>query len=75
VQLVEGSVTVKVYVPAVVIPVGLEEVEVNPPGPDQLYVTPAVVEPPVKFTLLTVHVKFNADPVDMFGIPALAVTT
>ena len=73
-QLDEGSVTVNVYNPATVIPEGLAEVELKPPGPDQLYVTPAVVEPPVKLTAEVVHVKVNEEPVLIFGKPKLGFT-
>ena len=57
VQPFAGLVTVKVYVPAAVT-VGFCVAFANPPGPDQLYVAPEVVELPPRFTDVAVHVKF-----------------
>ena len=56
VQPFTGSVTVTVYVPATVTE-GFCVASVNPPGPAQLYVTPATVEEPLRFNVVTAHVK------------------
>ena len=51
-----GLVTVRVYVP-VALTVGFCEVEVNPLGPVQLYVTPEVTELPERVSEFLVQVR------------------
>jgi hypothetical protein len=74
VQPVPGSVTVNVYVPAVVTE-GVPDEEENPPGPVQAMVAPDVEEDPFKFTEVVVHVKVRVVPVVALGAPAAGFTT
>jgi hypothetical protein len=40
------------------------------PGPDQLNVAPGVLDDPLRFTVVELHVRVCVDPAFAFGTPA-----
>ena len=73
VQPLAGSVTVTVYVPPT-LTVGISREEVNPPGPLQLNVAPAVVELAISCTEVIVQVSIPQGAIVTFGAVVFEVT-